>query len=119
MVEKVTKALLKKNIILVAAAGNQNTEKSFYPAAYEGVIGVSAIDANNKRAVFSNYGDWVTISAPGVNIITTDLNDWYGDYQGTSEAAPIVAGAIGFALAHGYGWEDIKRLAIPLETPGM
>jgi hypothetical protein len=119
MVEKVTKAVLQKDILLVAAAGNQNTNKPFYPAAYPGVIGVSAIDANNERAVFSNFGDWVTISAPWVNIITTDLNDWYGDYQGTSEAAPLVAGAIGFALAHGFGWEDIQRLAIPLDTPGM
>lgn len=64
MVEKVTKAILQKDILLVAAAGNQNTNKPFYPAAYPGVIGVSAIDANNQRAVFSNYGEWVTISAP-------------------------------------------------------
>ena len=57
---------LERNIIIVAAAGNEQTTSLAFPAAYEGVISVGAVDAENAQAYFSNSGETLTISAPGV-----------------------------------------------------
>ncbi|WP_376791875.1 S8 family peptidase [Thermoflexus sp.] len=81
--------------LIMAAAGNANTSASFYPAAYPGVIGVSATDQNDQQASFSNYGPYVDIAAPGVNILSTYLAPYYADASGTSMAAPHVAGVAG------------------------
>ena len=51
--------------IVVFAAGNDNSESCYYPGCYDGVVGVAALDDSGVRASFSNYGDWVDISAPG------------------------------------------------------
>jgi len=50
--------------------------------------------------VFSNYGDRVDVAAPGVDMLTTDLDNTYKKYSGTSEATPVVASAIALALSH-------------------
>ncbi|MFO7642227.1 MAG: S8 family serine peptidase [Candidatus Competibacteraceae bacterium] len=100
--------------VLVAAAGNQATGTPFYPAAYPDVIAVSAVDINKQRAPYSNFGPWIDVAAPGgdtrrdVNgdgkpdgVLSTSASDSSGtlvnDYtflQGTSMAAPHVAGVI-------------------------
>lgn len=108
MLERVTKKVASKWVILVAAAGNYDKSAPFYPAAYEWVIGVSAIDDQWNKASFSNYGPWVDVSAPWVNILTTDLDNTYNKYNGTSESSPIVAGAIALAMSHGFTWEDLQ-----------
>ena len=59
------------NVVLVAAAGNDNTSNKMYPAAYDDVIAVAATDYNDQKASFSNYGDWVDVAAPGVDILST------------------------------------------------
>ncbi len=84
--------------ILVAAAGNENTQTPLYPAAYDGVIAVAATDSNDLRSVWSdgqasNYGSWVDISAPGTNIYSTYIPGQNYQYEsGTSMATPHVAG---------------------------
>lgn len=106
LVQRVIKAATEKGVLIVAAAGNQGSSEPFYPAAYPEVIGVGAVDRDDRRAYFSNYGDRVDIYAPGVDMFSTDLNDLYGSYDGTSEAAPTVAGALAFARAHGKSLEQ-------------
>ncbi len=82
----------KKGCLLVAAAGNDGLGRLNYPAAYLSVVAVGAIDENDKRAYFSNYGKGIELVAPGVDIPSTYLNDGYKLLDGTSMAAPHVSG---------------------------
>jgi len=97
--DAVTQALAA-GIVLVSSAGNENSlEELSYPAAYDGVIAVAATDHYDNLASFSNFGQWVEVAAPGVNILSTYPGagcgdpDCYNWMSGTSMASPIVAGA--------------------------
>jgi subtilisin family serine protease len=82
---------LAAGITIVASAGNANASTPYYPAAYGGIISVAASDTSNKKASFSNYGSYVTVSAPGVNVISSFPGGYYAAVSGTSFSAPIVA----------------------------
>jgi len=60
-----------KGVVLVGAAGNSDTITKHYPSGFDNVISVGAIDKNNVKAEFSNYGSWVDVAAPGVDIYST------------------------------------------------
>ncbi|MBB3166939.1 S8 family serine peptidase [Simiduia aestuariiviva] len=94
-------------VILIAAAGNEGNTDPGYPASYNGVVSVSATDRFDAIAPYSNTGAFVDVAAPGgaqqsgaVNGILSTLVDQAGSqrrsgyayYQGTSMAAPHVAG---------------------------
>src|ERR1041385_5015433 len=88
-----------QGVVLVAAAGNSNTNTMFYPAAYTECIAVAATASGDVKASFSNYGSWVDISAPGNNIYSTLPSNGYGNMSGTSMACPLVAGLAGLMLS--------------------
>ncbi|RME97586.1 MAG: subtilisin [Bacteroidetes bacterium] len=87
-----------KGCIVVAAAGNSNRDAATYtPVNAKGVIGVSAIDAELQRAVFSNRVDRIgmAVAAPGVGIYSTKPHNNYDSHNGTSMATPFVSGLLG------------------------
>lgn len=79
---------------IVAAAGNNNSFEEFYPASYDGVLSVCAVDSNDVKATFSNFSTRVDVSAPGVDIYSTVPGNTYAAWDGTSMASPISSGVI-------------------------
>ena len=82
-----------KGALVVAAAGNGEDRAAMYPAACPGAVAVTATDANGDFTYFSNYGRWVDLAAPGVQITSTRNDGGYLAEDGTSFAAPIVSGS--------------------------
>lgn len=88
-----------KGAVVFASAMNNSNSDPNYPAACNHVVAVGATDSTDKLATFSNYGSWVTLSAPGTNILTTMNGGGYGYWNGTSFSSPIVAGVAALMLA--------------------
>jgi len=84
-------------VLLVAAAGNSGDNTMYYPAVYNEVVAVSATDSSDNLATFSTFGDWIELSAPGVNIYSTLPGDCYSGWSGTSMACPHVTGVAALA----------------------
>jgi hypothetical protein len=104
-----------KGVLIVAAAGNGRTDRPFYPAAYAGVLAVSATRQDDTRWSLSNYGPSIDVAAPGHSVYSAyhDLGNTYGGYtfmSGTSMASPHVAGLAGLLLS-----QDPSRTAADLE----
>lgn len=105
----------ERGALVVAAAGNSNTSQCGYPACYDNAVAVAATDANDQRASFSNYGQWVSISAPGVSILSTWLGGDYREASGTSMASPVVAGVAGL-VASQFPNEGPREWRMRIET---
>ncbi len=125
--ERAVKYALSRNAVVVVAAGNDNTDKKMYPAALPGVIAVGSVDQNRNRSDFSNYGTWVSIMAPGTQILST-IPTSMGEYtkmDGTSMAAPLVAGIVGLMksrfpqLTPAQVKARLEGSAIDLGSPGF
>ncbi|MEM2191939.1 MAG: S8 family serine peptidase [Archaeoglobaceae archaeon] len=90
--EIICNKLRDKGVILVAASGNENSPNSLYPAAYDGVISVGAVDINLNVARFSNGG--ADVAAPGVQVFVLSNDDNLYLADGTSIATPHVSAVL-------------------------
>ncbi len=88
--------------IVIFAAGNDGINEDVYPGYYDHVHAVGSTDLNDEASYFSNYGDWVDISAPGSSIMSTYPDDSYGTMSGTSMACPHVSGVAALIVSKFY-----------------
>lgn len=85
---------INQDVVVVAAVGNEGIGLVNYPAAYDGVIGVTSIGTGGKVASFSNYGKEVDVAAPGVGVLTAWESGEFANFSGTSVSSAIVSAAI-------------------------
>ncbi|MDN4592896.1 S8 family peptidase [Polycladomyces subterraneus] len=110
-----------KGVVMVASAGNDGKNRVTWPCYYSQVVCVGATDMDDKKASFSNYGIWVDVAAPGVDIETTRRGGGYGYASGTSPAAALVSGEAALLKAQGRSYANVIS-AITKTTdavPGM
>jgi hypothetical protein len=123
--------------IVVAAAGNNGSDRPFWPAALKHVIAVGALDTRDpkrglRRAPFSNFGPWVDVWAPGVGLVSTYVDgQWvtsdqnvnfqgWASWMGTSFAAPLVSAEIARRAAGGSARKAAMELLAELPAePGL
>ncbi len=117
------RALDTAGIPIIASAGNDNTAKPFYPAAFPEVLGVCSSTRHTRvKAAYSNFGSWVSLCAPGLQYVTRPLQPG-GIASGTSFASPMVAGALGQLLLDApcasprAGLRALRRTADPPTEP--
>lgn len=115
---------LSPDVVVVAAAGNHGSDRPFWPAAFDDVYAVAAVDTTVRPRVpagFSNFGPWVDLCAPGVDLHAAYVKgrrqdedgseplvfDGWASWSGTSFAAPLFAAAIAAKVAEGEHGPDV------------
>jgi len=96
--------------IVFFSAGNDNSDDLWYPGYYENAIAVASTTTDDHKSGFSNFGEWVEISAPGSSVFSTTLNNGYGNLSGTSMACPHVSGVAALVLSYIPGMINAEQL---------
>ena len=111
-------------VLIVAAAGNKGVPSGSgntmaYPAKYNGVLSVAAVNKYNHRATWSSTGSELGVSAPGVTIRSTVPGASYATFSGTSMAAPHVAGVAALVYSTHPDWtnQQVRQQIIRTATP--
>ena len=99
VIERAVAAVARRNVILVAAAGNGGPEAApSYPAAYPDVIAVTALDSAQRLYTYANRGSYISFAAPGVDILVPGLKNGHMFMSGTSMSAAYVSGIMALIL---------------------
>lgn len=126
VVSRAVEAALDKGVLIVAAAGNNGTERVSYPAANQGVIAVGAVDAAGTHLAFSNTGEQIDVSAPGLELNAAWGQDTASRVTGTSFSAPVITGSIAAMMTEAgdrdltaqQAWERIRSVLNDGGEPG-
>lgn len=112
--EQAIAAAVQDDVVVVVSAGNDGSDgkaRTTYPGGYPGVLAVGASDRNNERASFSQAGDFVGVAAPGVDMLSTVPGGGQCVDNGTSFAAPYVAGVATLIRAKHPDWTAPEVIA--------
>jgi thermitase len=121
---KFYEAAVASGALIVAATGNSADGVGF-PAAYPGVLSVGATDSGGALARFSNHDETMSVTAPGVGILSTIPGNTYAKFSGTSMAAPFVSGVAALVWSAHPEWTaaevkaHIERTATDKGAPGV
>ena len=121
--EKAVAAAVARHVPIVAAMGNDGSSRPMYPAAYAGVIAVGATDAQDEVTAYSQTGKWISVVAPGDDILSTtptyvtnlietgETTGRFGYLSGTSMATPMVTGIVALmrSLDDSLSPDDLKQ----------
>lgn len=108
--EQAVQYALSRGAVIIAAAGNEQSNALSYPAGYAGVVSVAAIDATGAQAWFSNSGQGLTLAAPGVGIVSAYTANKLVIGSGTSQAAAITSGVAAYLAGRGYQTTNISTV---------
>lgn len=99
LVHQAVTSAYENNCVIVAASGNDGTEESNYPSALHEVLSVGSVNSQGERSTFSSHGPQVDVSAPGEDIISAVLDNYYAMGSGTSFACPHVSALAAMLLS--------------------
>jgi subtilisin family serine protease len=99
-------------VVVVTSAGNANSERPQFPAATSIPVTVAALDNQNRKASFSNFGSPVDLDAPGVEVVSTFWDGNYASWSGTSFSTGIITAAVALvrSVAPGLRADKVVRL---------
>lgn len=103
VLEQAVRYAQSNGAMIVAAVGNEGREGVAYPARYDGVVGVTSLDANGRASGFANYGNGVDVGAPGVGVYSAWSEEQTVSFSGTSTASAFVAGVLAAELSKNPG----------------
>jgi subtilisin family serine protease len=125
LLQRVIELASARGHLIVAAVGNDGpSAPPLYPAAYPGVVAVTAVDRADKVLIEAGRGQFIAFAAPGADIEAASLPSGYSPVRGTSFAAPIVAGRLALQLerpdraAAERAVSELATAAIDLGRPG-
>lgn len=103
MVANAVRYAQEQGAVIVASSGNEGLDSMAYPAAYEGVVSVGAVEQGGEHLDFSNTGETLSITAPGYQVNAAWGNEQLTSFSGTSASAPFVSGAIAATMSENPG----------------